>query len=183
MSYISAGFSKTFIFILQFMEPKTHETTPTGQPSVPTPVVQPASFKQQFLASVGNFLVGENQVYRLEADHTRSLIFLTVFQPWLSFSAVPNLGQQLRDVALSLVNEFGMLIDLSGVAPDQDGVMLAPAIPNRGLILDAGLVKVANVIPYNCEELVHGPHAISINSVRMRPFQNRIQAENWLTAH
>jgi hypothetical protein len=183
MSYISAGFSKTFIFILLFMESKTHETTSTGQPSVPASVAQPASFKQRFLASVGNFLVEENKIYRLEADHTRSLVFLTVFQPWLTYAAVPHLGQQLRDVSLSLVNEFGLLIDLSGVAPDRDDVILAPAIPNRGLILDAGLVKVANLIPYNCEELVHGPHAISINSVKMRPFQNRLQAESWLTAH
>jgi hypothetical protein len=165
------------------MEPKTPETNPVVPHSSEKVVQPPTDFKHRFLASVGTFLVDENPQYRLEADHTRGLIFLRMLQTWHNFSAVPHLGQQLSDIARAMVNEFGLLIDLSAIHPDSDGVVLAPAIPNRGVILDAGLVKVANVLPHDCDELVHGPHSISVNSVKMRPFHGWIQAESWLTAH
>ncbi len=157
------------------MEPITNDTRPTGK-------IQSTDFKHRFLASTGIFLVDQNSIYRLEADHARKLIYLTLFQTWHTLAGVPELEHHLRSVANAMVNEFGMLIDFSALTPDSDGTILVPAIPARGAILNAGLVNVANVIPYNCEELVHGSHSFSVNSVRMRPFTNRVQAESWLTA-
>jgi hypothetical protein len=156
------------------MEPTAHETKSTGH-------AYPSDFKHRFLASTGIFLVDQNSTYRLEADHSRKLIYLTLSQTWHTLAAVPELEHHLRSVASAMVNQFGMLIDFSALTPDSDGTILVPAIPARGAILNAGLINVANVIPYNCEELVHGSHSFSINSVRMRPFINRVQAESWLT--
>ncbi|MBC7921399.1 MAG: hypothetical protein H7Z75_09960 [Ferruginibacter sp.] len=161
------------------MDPTASEVKPT-QPG--QAANHPTDFKRLFLASSGNFLVDENPQYRLEADHARKLIFLVLSQTWRTFAAVPSLEEQLRSLASATVGEFGMLIDMSSLSPDADGVLLAPAIPARGTLLDAGLTKVANVIPYNCQELIHGPHSLSVNSVKMRPFNIRFYAENWLTS-
>ena len=161
------------------MDPTAFEAKSTQPEQVAN---HPADFKRLFLASSGNFLVDENPQYRLEADHARKLISLTLSQTWRTFSSVPNLEGQLRNLASATVGEFGMLIDMGSLSPDPDGIILAPAIPARGVLLDAGLTKVANVIPYTCQELIHGPHSLSVNSVKMRPFNIRFYAENWLTS-
>ena len=171
--------SGDIFYLPEIMEPTTHESKPTGQPEKVEN--QPTDFKRHFLASTGTFLLDENNFYRLEADHARKLIFLTVLQTWQNFSDVPTLGQHLRNIAGSLVTEFGLIVDLKAVSPDHEGVILAPAIPDRGVLLDAGLTKVANVIPHNATELISGAHSLSVNSVKIRPFHGRAQAENWLT--
>ncbi len=160
------------------MEPTTQESKPTP-PEKQEP--KPVDFKHLFLVSAGNFLVEETPNYRLEADHARKLISLTLFKSWQTFSLVPTLDQHLRNIVASLVGEFAFLTDLSALTPNGEGVLLAPAIPSRGFFFAAGLVKVADVIPYNCEEVVHGPHSFTVNAVKMRQFTSRLHAESWLT--
>lgn len=146
------------------------------------PTVEVPDFKHRFLASTEPFLVDETDYYRLVTNNSDRRIYLHIKQYWHNYVSVPDLERHLAVIADLMRSDFTMLIDLTSLTVDSEGKIHAPAIPHRDVLLDAGLVKVADVVPYNCQELVHGVHSFSVNSVKSRQFHEVNRAENWLSS-
>jgi Rho-binding antiterminator len=137
-------------------------------------------FVHGFTTSSSPFIAGENDMYQLIAHRMRNRIDLVVKQGWYSLRENQELGRDVARIAPLMAEGFTILIDLSALTPDADGTLMSPAIANKNILFNAGLAKVAELVPYNCDTLVHGPDSISVNSVRLRYFKDRLQAENWL---
>jgi hypothetical protein len=126
-------------------------------------------------------LLGENEFYAFTAQRMHNRLYLTVKQSWYDVSQTPEIAGYIAQVAPLLSEGCTMLIDLTAVTPDEDGSITSPAIANKSALFDAGLIKVAELVPYTCDTLVHGPDSFSVNSVKLRYFKDRMQAEHWLT--
>jgi Rho-binding antiterminator len=166
---------------------KNEDTTATAYN---TQLVNPAEaiqrdetsdFAHRFVTSVGPFLIAENKYYRLVASRFHNRLYLTANAVWEDIDAVPELGSYFARIAPLMSEGFTLLNDLTVLTPDMNGTLMAPAVPNRSVLFRAGLAKVADLVPDSCETLVHGTESFSVNSVPLRYFKNRDQAENWLT--
>ena len=138
-------------------------------------------FTHSYTTSTAPFLLGENTYYSLTAHRMHNRLYLTVKNNWYDVDETPELGGYIGRIAPLLSEGCTMLIDLTALTPDEDGSIMSPAIANKSALFDAGLIKVAELVPYECDTLVHGPDSFSVNSVRLRYFKDRAQAEHWLT--
>lgn len=138
-------------------------------------------FAHEFSVSPGPFVLADNDRYRLTADRIQNRLYLTAKQNWYEAEDVPELGANLVSIAPFMGGRFSFLNDLTGLTPEPDGTLMSPAIPNKSVLLGAGLTKVADLVPPACETLVHGIDSFSVNSVPLRSFKERAQAEHWLT--
>jgi hypothetical protein len=134
----------------------------------------------RFTTSAVPFLIAENEFYKLTADRLRSRLYVTVLQSWDEPEDVPELGSYFSSIAPLMTAPFTLLNDLTTLSCDDSGTLMAPAFPNKDVLINAGLIKVADLVPYTCDTLVHGLHSFSVNSLRLRYFKDRIQAEHWL---
>lgn len=139
-------------------------------------------FVHRFLTTPPPFLLGENDSYSFSADRLQNRLYLTIKKPWANPGAVSELGGYMEQVSTLIGPEFTLLNDLTNIAPDEEGTIWAVPIPNKDALLRHGLVKVADVVPLECETLVHSIDSFSVNSVRMRYFKNYASAEHWLTS-
>jgi hypothetical protein len=139
-----------------------------------------ADFVHGFTTSVNPFIVADNDMYLLTAHRKINRLDLVVRQDWYSLSENQELGVYIARIVPLMGMDFTMLIDLTALRPDEDGTIMSPAIANKNILFNAGLAKVAELVPYECDTLVHGQDSISVNSVRLRYFKDRLQAENWL---
>lgn len=139
-----------------------------------------SDFVHRFSTSAVPFLVAENAFYNLTADRLRSRLYVKVLQSWDEPRDVPELGGYFSRIAPLMTPPFTLLNDLTALSCDDSGTLMAPAFPNKDILINAGLIKVADLVPYNCDTLVHGLHSFSVNSLRLRYFKDRIQAEHWL---
>lgn len=138
-------------------------------------------FKQRYYSIADNVLVGENDYYSLRINKLKNILELKAMQSWDSMDDIPDLKSQLISVVDYLHDQFGLLNDVSSLPVNEDGVLEAPFIPARGILMNAGLVKVADLLPLNCDTIVHNRGSFSVNSVRTRSFKDRYFAENWLS--
>lgn len=139
-----------------------------------------SDFVHRFTTSVTPFLVAENQFYNLTADRMRNRLYLKVFKSWDEPEQVTELGGYFSRIAPLMNGTFTLLNDLTALRPDESSTLTAPGVPNKHILLNAGLVKVADLVPFECDTLVHGLHSFSVNSLRVRYFKDRLQAEHWL---
>ena len=138
-------------------------------------------FGELFYNAEGPIIVGQNDFYKLTLDRLNNLLELRVVKTWESMEEISDLKSQLIQVADFMLEKFGLLIDLTGLLPNEEGVLESPFIPARGILLNAGLVKVADLIPESCNTIVHNRGSFSVNSIKLRSFKERYFAENWLT--
>ena len=166
--------------------PDEQSTSPVTEANAdqPTKVYHTDSddFVHQFTTSTSAYLVAENELYQLQAHRLLNRVDLVVKQEWYNLRGNSTLGEHISRIAPLMSEGFTMLIDLSSLTPDADGTLMSPAIANKNLLFNAGLAKVAELVPYTCDTLVHGQDSISVNSVRLRYFKDRVQAENWLSS-
>jgi transcriptional antiterminator Rof (Rho-off) len=146
----------------------------------PVQLDEASDFTHRFTTSVTPFLIAENDYYSFTADRMRNRLYVKVLRDWDEPRDVPEIGGYFSRIAPLMNGTFSLLNDLTGLAPDQDGTLMAPAYPNKDVLLDYGLVKVADLVPSACDTLVHGLHSFSVNSVQLRYFKDRLQAEHWL---
>lgn len=139
-------------------------------------------FVHGFTTSTLPFVVGENELYQLNAHRMINRLDLVVKQSWYKLKENMELGANIARVAPLMAEGFTMLIDMSAITPDADGTIMSPAIANKNILFNSGLAKVAELVPYNCDTLVHGQDSISVNSVRLRYFKDIVQAEHWLNS-
>lgn len=139
-----------------------------------------SDFMHRFSTSAVPFLIAENPFYNLTADRLRSRLYVKVLQSWDEPGDVPELGGYFSRIAHLMTPPFTLLNDLTALSCDESGTLMAPAFPNKDVLINAGLIKVADLVPYNCDTLVHGLHSFSVNSLRLRYFKDRFQAEHWL---
>lgn len=140
-----------------------------------------SDFVHRYTTSTTPFVLGENEYYILTAHRMQNRLYLTVKQNWYDADETPELGGYIAQVAPLMSEGCTMLIDLTGLTPDEDDSLISPAVGSKSALFDAGLTRVAELVPYTCETLVHGPDSFSVNSVRLRYFKDRMQAEHWLT--
>ncbi|QHT69122.1 hypothetical protein GXP67_21980 [Rhodocytophaga rosea] len=158
------------------------ETIPADHTATEYPVQldEESDFVHRFTTSVTPFLVAENDVYSFTADRMRNRLYVKAFQSWDDQEDVMEIGGYFNRIAPLMRGTFTLLNDLTALEPDESGTLMAPAFPNKDVLLDAGLVKVADLVPETCDTLVHTLHSFSVNSVRLRYFKDRSQAEHWL---
>lgn len=131
--------------------------------------------------SAGNeALIGQNDFYSLTINKGLNILELKAHKTWESMDDIPDLKSQLIKVGDLMHEKFGLLNDLTALEPNEEGVLEAPFIPARGILMNAGLEKVADLIPPNCNTIVHNRGSFSVNSVKVRNFMDRYFAENWL---
>jgi hypothetical protein len=133
-----------------------------------------------FTTSTSPFVVADHDMYLLRAHRMINKLDLVAKKEWYSIKENQELGVNIARIAPLMAEGFTMLIDLTALKPDEDGTLMSPAIANKNLLFNAGLAKVAELVPYDCDTLVHGQDSISVNSVRLRYFKDRLQAEHWL---
>jgi hypothetical protein len=154
--------------------------TDTTMADYPVQKADESDFAHRFTTADTPFVVAENDYYNLTADRMRNRLYLTVFRSWDEPSDVMELGAYFSRIAPLMTDTFTLLNDLTALQPDESGTLMAPGLPNKDVLLNAGLVKVADLVPYECDTLVHGLHSFSVNSLRLRYFKDRSQAEHWL---
>jgi hypothetical protein len=137
-------------------------------------------FVHAFTTSTSPFIVAESDMYQLIAHRQLNRVELIVKRGWSDVNENRELGGNVLRLAPLLATECSLLIDLTALTPDQEGTLLSPPIANKSALFTAGLTKVAELVPYTCDTLVHGPDSFSVNSVRLRYFKDRLQAESWL---
>jgi hypothetical protein len=138
-------------------------------------------FTHNFTTSTSSFVVAENDIYHLSANRLSNRLELIVKKGWYNVNDNQDLGANITRISPLMASDCSLLIDLTALTPDEDGSIMSPAIGNKSALFNAGLTKVAELVPYNCETLVHGPDSFSVNSVRLRYFKDRMQAINWLS--
>jgi Rho-binding antiterminator len=158
------------------------ETIPVGQMAseYPLQLDEESDFAHRFTTSETPFLIAENDFYSLTADRMRNRLYVKALRSWDEQEDVMEIGSYFSRIAPLMNGAFTLLNDLTALEPDEDGNLMAPAFPNKDVLLDAGLVKVADVVPEDCDTLVHGIDSFSVNSVRLRYFKDHLQAEHWL---
>lgn len=139
-----------------------------------------SDFVHRFTTSVTPFLVAESEFFNLTADRMRNRLYMKAFRSWDEPQEVMELGSYFSRIAPLMNGTFTLLNDLTALQPDETGTLVAPGLPNKDVLLNAGLVKVADLVPEDCDTLVHGLHSFSVNSLRLRYFKDRLQAEHWL---
>lgn len=137
-------------------------------------------FVHGFTTSTSPFVVADHDMYQLHAQRMINRLDLVAKKEWYSVNDNQELGVNIARIAPLMAQGFTMLIDLTALKPDEDGTLMSPAIANKNVLFNAGLAKVAELVPYDCDTLVHGQDSISVNSVRLRYFKDRLQAEHWL---
>jgi transcriptional antiterminator Rof (Rho-off) len=138
-------------------------------------------FNRRYYSSESIIRVSENDFYELVVDKERNLIELKVRNQWETMDEIPDLKQQLYMVSEYMENKIGLLNDFSSLTPDAQGTLIAPFVPARGILINAGLFKVADLVPDSCETIVHDRGSFSVNSIKVRTFKDRFFAENWLS--
>lgn len=146
------------------------------------PVHHADDFMHRFLTSPPPFLIAENEFYHFSADRLHHRLYFRAKRAWGSLADVQDLGGHIVRVAPLIGPEFTLLNDLREIAPDEEGTVWAPPMPNRDSLLRNGLMKVADVVAPECETLVHGIDSFSVNSVPLRYFKDLPSAEHWLTS-
>ncbi len=137
-------------------------------------------FGKKFYASEEPILVGDNEFYELWVDRINRVLELKVLKLWTSLDSIPDLKAQSIQAADYLNEKFGLINDLTAL-PFNNGVLEAPFMPARGLLINAGLRRVADILPLNCETIVHNRGSFSVNSVEVKSFQDRYFGWNWVT--
>lgn len=137
-------------------------------------------FVHRFLTEPAPFLVADNEWYELSADRLRHLLYFRPKRTWVDLKDMQELGGHFSRIAPLMGPEFTLLNDLTGITPNEEGTVWAPPMPNKDVLLRNGLVRVADLVAPECETLVHGMDAFSVNSVPLRYFKDRIPAEHWL---
>jgi len=140
------------------------------------------TFEHRFLTSPPPFLIAENDLYHFSADRLHHRLYFRAKKSWGSLADVPELNGHVARIAPLIGPECTLLNDLTNIAPNEEGTVWAPPFPNRDALLRNGLLRVADLVSPQCETLVHGIDAFSVNSVRLRYFKDRIAAEHWLTS-
>ena len=138
-------------------------------------------FDQKFYSPATLIKVAENDFYHLILDKSRNLLELKVLKQWETMDEIPNLKAQLFMISEYIEDKFGLLNDFTLLQPDGDGTLIAPFVPARGILINAGLFKVADLVPASCETIVHDRGSFSVNSIKVRTFKDRFFAENWLS--
>jgi Rho-binding antiterminator len=138
-------------------------------------------FNKQWYSTATIIKVEENQFYSLVVDKARNLLELKVFRQWETLDEIPHLKAELLMVSDYMYEKFGLLNDLTSLSVDGEGTLIAPFLPARGILINAGLYKVADLVPDNCDTIVHDRGSFSVNSIKVRSFKDRFFAENWLS--
>jgi hypothetical protein len=146
-----------------------------------TPQATTDDFVHNFTTSTNLFVVAENDLYHLSANRLSNRVELIVKKNWYNVNDNRELSANITRLAPLMASDCSLLIDLTALTPAEDGSIMSPAIGNKSALFNAGLTKVAELVPYKCETLVHGPDSFSVNSVRLRYFKDRMQAINWLS--
>lgn len=137
-------------------------------------------FAHEFYAAGNEVLIGENDYYTLIVNKEMNILELKARKYWDSMDDIPELKSQLIKVGNLIHERFGLLNNFTDLLPNEEGVLEAPFVPARGILMNMGLFKVADLLPPNCSTIVHNRGSFSVNSIRVRTFMDRYFAENWL---
>jgi Rho-binding antiterminator len=138
-------------------------------------------FNSQWYSTATVIEVEKNDLYNLIVDKGRNLLELKVYKQWETLEDIPHLKSELLMVADYMYEKFGLLNDLTDLPVDDEGTLIAPFLPARGILINAGLYKVADLVPESCHTIVHDRGSFSVNSIKVRSFKDRFFAENWLS--
>jgi Rho-binding antiterminator len=138
-------------------------------------------FNSQWYSTATVIEVEKNDFYRLIVDKGRNLLELKVYKQWETLEDIPHLKSELLMVADYMYEKFGLLNDLTDLPVNDEGTLIAPFLPARGILINAGLYKVADLVPEACHTIVHDRGSFSVNSIKVRSFKDRFFAENWLS--